>query len=293
MEPENIVVNIKDFEENMLEIKNITTEDVKKKAMYLDDDLIGELRNVILSSPIFWRDENYHPFYNQVCAVMDRLSTAVDYVIKVSFNVLKKYIKSRYENLKLITQWVESEILRNKGIWKAQGIVRGQTPIETLYNIKQALINQSQDIYEIDNYISYLTCNLTNKNNFDNVNKFRSALIDRIDTIYRYATELDYVGLYEEMEIIYSRPKNMHQHAHYQLEKIFCNLDDRCDYGNIIWGRKQAYEFSKGFAKKWVTIDAENMSFEEIKLLVSTACYLEYEEQEVTNKLRILGNTIG
>ena len=142
------------------------------------------------------------------------------------------------------------------------------------------MTNQFQDTYEIDDCISYLTCNLTYSSNSDNVQKFRRALIDRVDTIYQYAAELDYSGLCEEMEITYTRPKIMHQHSYYQLEKIFCYLNDNCDYGDIIWGRQQAYEFSKGFAKKWVTIDAENMSFEEIKLLVTTACYLEHEEQE-------------
>ena len=426
MEQEDIVVTIEAFDGTVLEIENIPIENAKKKPMYLDVDLISELREAINSSPIFWKDDKYHSFYNQVCAVMDRLGTAVDYVnkhryypkseekficfmafacmivdapkllakkinefiseqgvseehkvilpykkdkvlfkdictnspfnmteqecptdneffeffrsitfahpyntnklfkklgnqvspwvnvhsrlgpliglkgyigitmysdlkdennnsnhnIRVSFNDLKKYIKLRYENLKLITQWVESEILRNKGIWKAQGIVKGQTPIETLCNIKQALTNQFQDTYEIDDCISYLTCNLTYSSNSDNVQKFRRALIDRVDTIYQYAAELDYSGLCEEMEITYTRPKIMHQHSYYQLEKIFCYLNDNCDYGNIIWGRQQAHEFSKGFAKKWVTIDAENMSFEEIKLLVTTACYLEHEEQE-------------
>lgn len=425
MEQEDFVVTIEDFDGTVLEIKNIPTDNVQKKPAYLNVDLISELREVINSSPIFWKDDKYHSFYNQVCAVMDRLGTAVDYVnkhryypkseekficfmafacmivdapkslskkindfileqgiseeykvnlpykkekvlfkdicmkapfnmteqecptdndffeffrsitfahpyntnklfkklgnqvspwvnvhnrlsfvglkgfigitmysdwkdennnsnysISVPFNDLKKYIKLRYENLKLITQWVENEILRNKGIWKEQGIVKGQTPVETLCNIKQALTNQFQDTYEIDDCISYLTCNLTDESNVDTVQKFRRALIDRIDTIYECAAELDYTGLCEEMEITYTRPKIMHQFADYQLEKIFCYLNDRCDYENVIWGRQQAHEFSKGFAKKWVTIDAENMSFEEIKLLVTTACYLEHEEQE-------------
>lgn len=426
MEQEDIVVRIEDFDGTVLEIKNIPTKKVQKKPAYLNADLISELREAINSSPIFWKSDKYHSFYNQVCAVMDRLVTAVDYVnkhryypkseekficfmafacmivdapqslakkinafiseqgiseeykvnlpykkekvlfkdicmkapfnmteqecptdndffeffrsitfahpyntnrlfkklgnqvspwvnvnnrintlieskgyisitmysdfrdennnsnhrIRVSFKELKKYIKLRYENLGLITQWVESEIVRNNEIWKAQGIVRGQTPVETLCNIKRALTNQFQDTYEIDDYISYLTCNLTDKSNADNVQKFRRALIERIDAIYHCATELDYLGLCEELEITYIRPRIMHQFADYQLEKIFCYLNDRCDYGNVIWGRQQAHEFSKGFAQKWVTIDAENMSFEEIKLLVTTACYLEHEEQE-------------
>lgn len=426
MESDNIVVNIEDFDGNVLEIKNITTEDVKKKPKYLDDDLIGELREAILSSPIFWRDDSYHSFYNQVCAVMDRLSTAVNYVnkhryypkseekficfmafacmivdahkmltktinafvsknvfseeyklkltsendkelfrdicmnapfnmteqecptdnaffeffrsitfahpydtnrlfkkklgnqvspwvhiygersligekgfisitmytdlkdennttqhiVRVPFDTLKKYIKSRYENIKFITQWVESEISRNKDIWKKQGVIKGKTPVETLLNIKQALESQSQDTYEIDDFISYLTCELSNEHNVDNVKKFRAALIEKIDNISRFTAEVDYASLYEETEIVYTRPKVMHQHAYYQLEKIFGYLNDNCDYVNVIWGRRQAHEFSKGFANKWVAIDAENMSFDEIKLLVSTACYLEYKEQE-------------
>lgn len=426
MEQEDIVITFEDFDGTVLEIKNIPIENVQKKPRFLNADLVGELREAINSSPIFWKDDKYHSFYNQVCAAMDRLGTAVDYVNKhryypkseekficfmafacmivdapkllakkindfiveqgipeeykvnllykkekvlfknicmnapfnmteqecpvdneffeffrsitfahpyntnklfkklgnqvspwvnvhsganpflgikgfisitmysdlgdennnsnhriiVPFKDIKKYIKSRYENLKLITQWVESEILRNKNIWKAQGIVKGQTPVETLYNIKEALTNQFQDTYEIDDCINYLTCKLTDESNADNVQKFRGALIDRIDAIYQCAAELDYSGLCEELEITYTRPKIMHQRACYQLEKIFCYLNDSCDFGSVIWGRQQAHEFSKGFAKKWVTIDAENMSFEEIKLLVTTACYLEHEEQE-------------
>ena len=149
-----------------------------------------------------------------------------------------------------------------------------------MLNIKQALESQSQDTYEIDEFISYLTCELSNERNVDNVKKFRAALIEKIDNISRFTAEVDYVNLYEEAEIVYTRPKVMHQHAYYQLEKIFGYLNDECDYVNAIWGRRQAREFSKGFANKWVTIDAENMSFDEIKLLVSTACYLEYKEQE-------------
>ncbi len=39
-----------------------------------------------------------------------------------------------------------------------------------------------------------------------------------------------------------------------------------------------ADEFSKEFAKKWVSIDINTMRVDEIKLLVQTACYLEWLE---------------
>ena len=72
--------------------------------------------------------------------------------------------------------------------------------------------------------------------------------------------------------------------ANYQLEKIFTYLDTRSETidpnSNEYWGLLQAYEFSQEFAKKWVTINIRDMSYDEIKLLVCTACYLEAKEQE-------------
>ena len=77
-------------------------------------------------------------------------------------------------------------------------------------------------------------------------------------------------------DILYPRPK-AHQMLHYQLEKIYCYLND--DYGDTEWGLIQAEAFANGFAKKWVTINPKSMNFDEIKLLTSVACYLEYKEQ--------------
>ena len=44
-------------------------------------------------------------------------------------------------------------------------------------------------------------------------------------------------------------------------------------------GVKQAEAFANEFAKKWVIIKPRSMNFEEIKMLTSVACYLEYKEQ--------------
>ena len=65
---------------------------------------------------------------------------------------------------------------------------------------------------------------------------------------------------------------------HYQLEKIYCYLND--SYANTEWGLKKAEEFANEFAKKWVIIKPREMSFDEIKMLTSVACYLEYMEQK-------------
>lgn len=74
------------------------------------------------------------------------------------------------------------------------------------------------------------------------------------------------------------------QMAHYQLEKIYSYLDERSEYidpaSDEYWGLQQAYAFSQEFAKKWVKIDVKTMQYDEIKLLVAVACFMEQNEQE-------------
>ena len=88
-----------------------------------------------------------------------------------------------------------------------------------------------------------------------NVEKFRKAIESKIPSLCDSVDELDYEKMEDALSIIYARPKNMHQMAHYQLEKIYSYLDERIDYidpaSNEYWGLQQAYEFSQEFAKNF------------------------------------------
>lgn len=99
---------------------------------------------------------------------------------------------------------------------------------------------------------------------------------------------LEYEKMYDILSIMRVRPTKTHQMFNYQLEKIFCYLQDESEAvisgSNEEWGLKQAEQFANGFAKKWIIIKPYEMSYTEIKMLVSTACYLEWKEQEA-NKL--------
>ena len=98
---------------------------------------------------------------------------------------------------------------------------------------------------------------------------------------------LNYRKMYDILSIISVRPKKTHQMCNYQLEKIFCYLKDKSEDvaggSNEEWGLKQVQNFANEFAKKWVIIKTYEMSYTEIKMLVRTACYLEWKEQEVKN----------
>ena len=77
-------------------------------------------------------------------------------------------------------------------------------------------------------------------------------------------------------------PKNTYQMFGYDREKIFSYLNENTNKDKI-WGLQRAQSFSKQFAKKWVDIDVETMSYDEIKLLTITACYLELQAEKENN----------
>ena len=204
--------------------------------------------------------------------------------ILFSFDDVKAYIKSRFECLKEITKWAREELAEHIEEWKKKKIDRNQEPAAILTEIKSVLTDRFQDASSIENLVVYLTCPISVEENRENVLKFRQAIIDVISAICDSVDNLDCESMEQIVGKLFAYPRKIHQMAHYQLEKIFSYLRDRSEtidpYSNEAWGLKQAQDFANGFAKKWVKIDVDTMQYDEIKLLVYTACYLERKEQE-------------
>lgn len=204
--------------------------------------------------------------------------------LTVPFDELKAFIVEVYSNLSNYTKWAEDEITHRESKWKEQKVNRNQDSILILKDISNILKNRFVETYSIDLAISYLTCNVTNVKNENSINLFRKAIISKISVICDCVEVLDYESMEDALSILSDTPRKMHDSAHYELEKIYTYLDEKSEkvdlYSNEAWGLIQAKNFAAGFAKKWVTIDVDNMDYSEIKLLVATACYLEKEAQE-------------
>ena len=204
--------------------------------------------------------------------------------ILFSFDDVKAYIKSRYKCLKEITKWAKEELEKHIEEWKKRKINRNQDPVDILTEIKSVLTDRFQDASSIENLVVYLTCPISVEENRENVLKFRQAIVSIIPGICDSVDNLDCESMEQKIGELLAYPREMHQMAHYQLEKIFSYLRNRSEtidpYSNEAWGLKQAQDFANGFAKKWVKIDIKTMQYDEIKLLVYTACYLERKEQE-------------
>ncbi len=201
-----------------------------------------------------------------------------------SFKSLKGYIKSIYDTFPTLTKWAKDVISGQNAEWKLTKVNRLQDAVSVLNEIKSVLERRYENTYSIDDALSYLTCQLTIQSNIENVEKFRKAIESKIPSLCDSVDALDYEKMEDALAILYETPKVMHQMAHYQLEKIYSYLDERSDYidpaSNEYWGLQQAYNFSQEFAKNWVTIDVRSMQYDEIKLLIAVACYLEKEKQD-------------
>ena len=225
---------------------------------------------VLINLGYFWKDK-------KSIGVEVYSNKRNSFSISFPFEKLKEYVKWKYEMILDIILEFENIINKKEKVWKQHKVKRNLPDIEILEDIKIILEERCMDSEEIDEVIKYLNCECTLDKNYESVKKFKNAIKKIIPDICNALDNYEHDEIYNIIrDILYPKPK-AHQMLHYQLEKIYCYLNE--DYGDAEWGLVQAEAFANEFAKKWVTINPRSMSFDEIKLLTSVACYLEYKEQ--------------
>ena len=198
-----------------------------------------------------------------------------------SFDVLKKYIKSQYLLLDLATEKVKEIVSLKEIEWKKHKINRSLDYLDILKEIKDILKLRHEEYYDVETVIRYMGCKNTLKENLTSVERFKQGIIEIIPDLCDAIDSLNYEMATEKLDyILHQRPWKMHSMANYQMGKIYCDLNETQIVPKREWALEQVEVFSKEFAKKWVTIIPQEMSFDEIKLLVTVSCYLEKIEQE-------------
>ncbi len=200
--------------------------------------------------------------------------------IQFPYNILLAYAYERFKLIAYIIDALKQKIENKEKIWKARKVNRTNSPLEILEDILSIQEERYERPYEVRSLISILTCPCTLPENQESLDKVRQAVIDIIPPLCDATDDMDGELFYNVADtVIGVRPKQTYEIFFYHMEKIFSYLTDRANYMDKIWGLRQADEFSKEFAKKWVKIDVNTMEFEEIKVLVMVACYLETQEQ--------------
>lgn len=211
--------------------------------------------------------------------------------IQIPFSDLQGYVYSRYSLLSRIYEELENHIKTKEALWKQRKVNREQAPELVLKDIKSILEERYEYAYDIDELISLLTCKYTRPENEKNVEIVQEELLKRIPAICDAIDNMDTEAAYQVYkDVLYSRPEEMHQGAGYELEKIFCYLTDDTRYIDQEYGKMMAKSFTKGFASKWVVMDIDNMSFEEIQMLTRIACFMEKQEQDKQKLQKTVSN---
>ena len=206
-----------------------------------------------------------------------------DACIMFSFSSLKEYLKKRYNSIIELKKWAESGIKGQNALWMQKKVNRDQQPEKILKDILVILEERFERSGAVEAALNFLECPLSDTQNAKIVELYRKAIIQAIPLVCDSVDALDYDNIGKALYLLYIRPQKMHKEAHYQLQKIDSYLTVRSEHidpnSNEFWGLKQAEEFAQKFAKKWVHIDIAHMPYDEIKLLVHTACYMEALEQ--------------
>ena len=156
--------------------------------------------------------------------------------------------------------------------------------ISTLNNVCQILEERFESHYSIDLALKILESSFRDEKNIVAVEYVKNKILEVVDSICDCVDKLDYEGMEEHLDFLYERPKKLHHHAHYELEKTFDYLGDEkgtCLPGsNEEWGLIQAAEFYKAYAHKYVFIDFKEMSYLEIKILIRCSLILGKEKEK-------------
>lgn len=203
-----------------------------------------------------------------------------------SFSTLQRYLLSKFNALKKVTQWITEDSEKTYSEWKKEKVNRSLSPTDTLKDICKILNHRHENTYGLEQIIAYLELPITDDRNANYVNMYRDYIVKLIPYMCDCVDNLDSANLFEaECQCKNINPDGLHQMAYYQLEKINSYLYEK---GTIIengsneeWGLIQAKSFYEQFANKWVYMkeDIHNMDYTEIKLLVTVALFMECKEQ--------------
>ena len=194
--------------------------------------------------------------------------------VYVPFERIKNYLKFKYEQLSLATNYLNQKYLDLKTHWKREKVNRNLTPLEILQEIRDKLEQRCEETYGIPELILFLKYGSSLKKNEKSTLEYQKAIISCLPSLCDAVEQLDYDKLYSVIEsVLYVRPKNVEK-VDYQLGCIYADLNSATDDARYLYTLGCVQWVVDSFAHKWVDIK-EEMSADEKRFLISAACYLE------------------
>lgn len=190
---------------------------VPKDKVVTDDDFFDYFRSLVFAHPFFTDraipvpaekgEIQYSPFVlvdvhglekeNNSIGVMVYSNKREDFSIKFSFDILKEYIKWKYEMIGNITKGFKDIIQIKEEAWKKHKVNRTMEPIETLNNVKDILEERCLESDIIKDLILDLNCISTKLENEESVSLYKKAIISIIPEICDAVDEYNHEKIYE------------------------------------------------------------------------------------------------
>ena len=200
------------------------------------------------------------------------------------FRAWMGFIRDRYELLYDIKENIEGIVKKYENEWLSTKIDRHVGEKDLLVAIVEQL--KARHVHEpvlevAEEALSYYTIpvdSLSAKTK-ESVILYRKAIELALPQLCDAVDDLDYEGFVDVLyPIVNPAPPLADEFVGvgYQLEKIFVHLGDE-DASQGWWAEKQLRIFAEGFAKRWVDIDPANVSIKSARLLVTVACYHEFQ----------------
>ena len=197
--------------------------------------------------------------------------------IHIPFNIIKAYVKYKYEQIAKITEWIRNQKSIVHSRWKQRKVDRS-LPIDEMLLDARAICKERHVEYldDIEDLYTFLTYRLTNiKHNIESVDIYRKAIVNAIPQICDAVDAIDTEELYTipESLLFPENIKNTSQCFDYFVSNIRLANDDT--FFKI--AAKIVVEETKTWG--WADIDLDKMDVEEIRLLISASCYLQMQKE--------------
>ena len=264
-----------------------------EKDVPTDDDFFEYFRSLTFAHPVDTKrakflhkelkEKHYCPFvlinrfWGDPECVGARIYTNVSKDILdvyIPFERLKNYLKFKYEQLSLATDYLKQKHLDLESSWKEDKINRNLPPLEILQEIKEKLEQRCEETYNVSELILFLKYKPSLKQNEKSTLEYQRAIIDCLPSLCEAVEQLDYEKMHSVFEtVLYVRPRSA-ERFNYQLGCIYADLNSATDAARYSYTLGCVRWVVEAFAHEWVDIN-EDMPADEIRFLISAACYLE------------------
>lgn len=202
------------------------------------------------------------------------------------YEALKRFVLSRFELISEIVRLAKKRIKEHERKLPRDVIEEGVGPIAMLRNLRKKYVERFDSIYagDFDFALMCLTCQTSLSKNEDKVKYFRMELESAIPNAVRAFNRLDYEECLKHLnDICCYRLLGVSDSVKDHLQTVFAHLKNGDDKYEL--AKQCVVELMPDFLSKYVEIDVDVMSDDEIKMLITVACY--FYRQEFKNSLSL------